>query len=95
MPKFSPLDIPENPKLAQNIVYFARALRRAGLPIGTGGIIDAIKAISAVGFRKKGDFYWALHACFVRRPEHRLIFAQVFQLLYVGFHCIALLWLCV
>ncbi|MDA7964512.1 VWA domain-containing protein [Ruegeria sp.] len=75
-----PLDIPANPKLAQNITHFARALRKAGLPIGTGRVIDAIRAVEAAGFTEKRDFYWTLHACFVNRPEHRTVFAQVFRL---------------
>ncbi len=75
-----PLDIPDNPKLAQNITHFARALRKAGLPIGTGRVIDAIRAVQAAGFTEKRDFYWTLHACFVNRPEHRTVFAQVFRL---------------
>ncbi len=75
-----PLVIPDNPKLAQNITHFARALRKAGLPIGTGRVIDAIRAVQAAGFTEKRDFYWTLHACFVNRPEHRTVFAQVFRL---------------
>lgn len=75
-----PLDIPENPKLAHNITHFARALRKAGLPIGTGRVVDAIRAVEAAGFTEKQDFYWTLHACFVNRPEHRTVFAQVFRL---------------
>lgn len=75
-----PLDIPDNPKLAQNITHFARALRKAGLPIGTGRVVDAIRAIQAAGFSEKRDFYWTLHACFVNRPEHRTVFAQVFRM---------------
>ncbi len=75
-----PLDIPDNPKLAQNITHFARALRKAGLPIGPGRVIDAINAVQAAGFTKKRDFYWTLHACFVNRPEHRTVFAQVFRM---------------
>ncbi len=75
-----PLDIPENPKLAQNITHFARALRKAGLPIGTGRVVDAIRAVQAAGFSEKQDFYWTLHACFVNRPEHRTVFAQVFRM---------------
>ncbi len=75
-----PLDIPGNPKLAQNITHFARALRKAGLPIGTGRVVDAIRAVQAAGFTKRQDFYWTLHACFVSRPEHRAVFAQVFRL---------------
>jgi uncharacterized protein with von Willebrand factor type A (vWA) domain len=75
-----PLQLPENPKLAGNITHFARALRRAGLPIGPGRVIDAIRAVEAAGFSNKPDFYWTLHACFVNRPEHRTVFAQIFRL---------------
>ena len=80
MPEYAPLDIPDNPKLAQNIIHFARALRKAGLPIGPGRVIDAIRAVEAAGFSKKRDFFWTLHACFVNRPEHRAVFAQIFRL---------------
>ncbi|MEO9896939.1 MAG: VWA domain-containing protein, partial [Paracoccaceae bacterium] len=62
------------------ITHFARALRRAGLPIGPGRVIDAVCAVEAAGFTDRTDFYWALHACFVNRPEHRAIFHQVFRL---------------
>jgi len=75
-----PIDIPDDPKLAQNITHFARALRKAGLPIGTGRVVDAIRAVQVAGFTEKQDFYWTLHACFVNRPEHRTVFAQVFRL---------------
>ena len=75
-----PLELPDNPKLAGNITHFARALRRAGLPIGPGRVIDAIRAVEVAGFTDKTDFYWTLHACFVNRPEHRIIFAQLFRL---------------
>lgn len=80
MPEYAPLELPDNPKLAGNITHFARALRRAGLPIGTGRIIDAIRAVEIAGFTEKRDFYWTLQACFVARPEHRLVYAQVFRL---------------
>lgn len=80
MPEYAPLELPDNPKLAGNITHFARALRRAGLPIGTGRIIDAIRAVEVAGFTEKRDFYWTLQACFVARPEHRLVYAQVFRL---------------
>ncbi|MEP2030031.1 MAG: VWA domain-containing protein [Paracoccaceae bacterium] len=80
MAEHLPLDLPDNPKLAGNITHFARALRKAGLPIGTGRIIDAIRAVEVAGFTEKRDFYWTLQACFVARPEHRLVFAQVFRL---------------
>ena len=75
-----PLELPEKPKLAGNITHFARALRRAGLPIGPGRVLDAIRAVEAAGFTERRDFYWTLHACFVNRPEHRRVFAQLFRL---------------
>jgi uncharacterized protein with von Willebrand factor type A (vWA) domain len=75
-----PLELPDIPRLAGNITHFARALRRAGLPIGPGRVIDAIRAVQVAGFTEKRDFFWTLHACFVNRPEHARIFAQLFRL---------------
>ncbi len=74
------LALPETPQLARNITHFARALRRAGLPVGPGRIADAIRAVEAAGIGGRTDFYWTLHACFVSRPEHRAVFAQLFRL---------------
>jgi len=74
------LPVPENGKLAHNITHFARALRAAGLPVGPGRVVDAIRAVEAAGFTEKADFYAALQACFVSRPEHRIVFAQIFRL---------------
>ena len=80
MAEYIPLNIPEDGKLAHNITHFARALRKAGLPVGPGRVIDAIRAVEAAGFTEKNDFYWTLEACFVSRPEHRVVFGQVFRL---------------
>ena len=80
MPEYIPIDIPENPKLAGNITHFARALRRAGLPIGPGRVIDAIRAVEAAGFTDKNEFFWTLQACFVAKPEQKRVFAQIFRL---------------
>ena len=78
--RYADLPLPDDPKLAQNIMHFGRALRRAGLAVGTGRILDAIRATEAVGFTSKRDFFWTLHACFVSKPEERVIFSQVFRL---------------
>jgi len=67
-------------RLSDNIAHFARALRKAGLPVGTGRVVDAIRAVEAAGLGDRVDFYHALQACFVSRPEHRAVFAQVFRL---------------
>ena len=70
----------EEGRLAANVTHFARALRKAGLPVGTGRVIDAVRAVEAAGFTDRNDFYFTLQACFVSRPEHRETFAQVFRL---------------
>jgi hypothetical protein len=75
-----PLTVPEDGRLAENITWFARALRRAGLRIGPGRLIDAIRAVEAAGFTDRQDFYWVLNACFVSRPGDRAVFDQVFRL---------------
>jgi uncharacterized protein with von Willebrand factor type A (vWA) domain len=80
MASYADLPLPEDGKLSHNIAHFARALRKAGLPVGPGRLVDAIRAVEAAGFSERGDFYWTLHACFVSRPEHGAVFAQVFRL---------------
>ncbi|MEM7677836.1 MAG: VWA domain-containing protein, partial [Myxococcota bacterium] len=66
--------------LHQNIVHFGRLLRRAGLPVGPSHTVDAIHAIDAVGIGRRDDFFWALHAVFVRRRDQFEVFTQAFDL---------------
>ncbi len=80
MVELADLELPDDPKLAHNITHFARALRKAGLAVGPGRVIDAIRAVQAAGFTERVDFYWTLHACFVSKPEERQVFAQLFRL---------------
>ncbi|MHA7888884.1 vWA domain-containing protein [Roseicyclus sp.] len=79
-PHHAPLALPDDPQLVTNITHFARALRVAGLPAGPGRVADAIRAVEAAGFTARADFYHALMACFVSRPEHRAVFDQLFRL---------------
>ncbi len=67
-------------KLAENIVYFARALRRAGIPVGPASVVDAIRAVEVAGIERREDLYWTLHAIFVTRREHRAVFDEAFRL---------------
>ncbi|MEM7189536.1 MAG: VWA domain-containing protein [Pseudomonadota bacterium] len=61
-------------------MHFARALRAAGLPVGTGRAMEAVRAVAASGFQDREDFYHTLAACFTSRPEHRAIFDQCFHI---------------
>lgn len=69
-------------KLAENIVYFARALRAAGIPLGPRSVIDALDALQTGGVGTKDDFYWTLHAVFVKRHEHSILFDQAFRIFF-------------
>jgi uncharacterized protein with von Willebrand factor type A (vWA) domain len=69
-------------RLAQNIVYFARALRAAGIPVGPGSVLDALEAVQAAGVGTREDFYWTLHAVFVNRHEHSVLFDQAFRMFF-------------
>ena len=66
--------------LAQNIVHFARALREAGVPLGPGAVLDALAAVEAAGIGDREDFYTTLHAVFVKKHEHSLLFDQAFRI---------------
>jgi uncharacterized protein with von Willebrand factor type A (vWA) domain len=69
-------------RLADNIVYFARALRAAGIPVGPGAVLDALEALKVAGVGTRDDFYWTLHAVFVKRHEHSILFDQAFRIFF-------------
>ena len=69
-------------RLAENILYFARALRAAGIPVGPGAVLDALAAVQAAQVGTREDFYWTLHAVFVKRHEHSVLFDQAFRIFF-------------
>ena len=69
-------------RLAENILYFARALRTAGIPVGPGAVLDALEALNVAHVGGRDDFYWTLHAVFVKRHEHTALFDQAFQIFF-------------
>jgi len=69
-------------RLADNILYFARALRAAGIPVGPGAVLDALEAVQVAHVGNREDFYWTLHAVFVKRHEHSLLFDQAFRIFF-------------
>jgi uncharacterized protein with von Willebrand factor type A (vWA) domain len=66
-------------RLAENIMHFARTLRAAGLPVGPGKVLTAVKAVEMVGIQRRDDFYWTLHAVFVNRRDQKELFDQAFH----------------
>jgi uncharacterized protein with von Willebrand factor type A (vWA) domain len=66
--------------IAENVAYFARALRGAGFKAGPGAVLDAVGALAAGGLGSRSDVYWTLHAVFVKRREDMVLFDQAFAL---------------
>src|SRR5215510_7798110 len=67
-------------RIADNIVYFARTLRKAGMRVGPAAVKDAIEAVLAAGIGSRDDFYWVLHAVLVNRHEDHAVFDEAFRL---------------
>src|SRR6202048_5475744 len=72
----------EGGQLADTPVPSPRALRAAGIPVGPGAVIDALSAVRAAGIGTREDFYWTLHAVFVKRHEHSILFDQAFRIFF-------------
>ncbi len=70
---------PLSGRLADNIMHFARVLREAGIPVGPGAVLDALDAAMMGSLRTRDDFYWTLHAVFVKRRDQREVFDQAFH----------------
>ena len=66
-------------RLSENILHFCRVLRAAGLPVGPGKVLDAVRAVQAVGIMNRVDFYWALHAALINRRDQRDLFDQAYH----------------
>ena len=67
-------------RITDNIVYFARTLRKAGVPVGPATVVDAVAAVEVSGIGSRDDLYWTLHAVFVRKREHRILFDEAFRI---------------
>jgi len=70
----------DNGRLPDNILYFVRTLRGAGMRIGTAAAIDALRAVETCGISSRDDFYWTLHCVMVNRVEDHATFDEAFRL---------------
>ena len=67
-------------RIVNNIVYFARVLRKAGIKVGPAAVRDAVEAVQIAGIGSREEFYWVLHSVFVKRREDHEVFDQAFRL---------------
>ena len=65
--------------LADNVVHFTRALRRAGVAVGPDRALAALQALEAVGFARRDDVHAALAAVMLERHEQQPVFDATFD----------------
>lgn len=66
-------------KLADNLVGFARSLRRAGVPVDASRMALAQQAAGLIDLGRREDFSAALEAVLVSREQDRAVFAELFE----------------
>ncbi|MCZ8181585.1 MAG: VWA domain-containing protein [Beijerinckiaceae bacterium] len=72
--------VPAGGHLAENVAFFGRALRQAGMAVGPGAMLDAVAAIEVIGIGHRDEFRAALEAVFVKRRQDADLFDQAFRL---------------
>jgi uncharacterized protein with von Willebrand factor type A (vWA) domain len=71
-------------QLLENIVLFARLLRRAGMTVGTGQILDLTRALETIDMSNRADVYYTARSILVGRREDLLVFDTLFNLFWTG-----------
>ncbi len=66
--------------LLENVVLFGRILRRAGMTVGTGQILDLTRALEVIDIRRREDFYHTARGILVGRREDLPVFDALFNL---------------
>jgi uncharacterized protein len=66
--------------LAENLMHFARVLRRTGMPVATDRVQTALRALQLTGVSNRHEFRATLAACFISAPSQREMFTQAFHI---------------
>ena len=69
----------ERAALVRVLVGFARALREAGLPVGSGDALTYCRAMTALDPSDLVDLYWAGHSALLKRHEDKPRYDEVFR----------------
>ncbi|MDQ3044318.1 MAG: VWA domain-containing protein [Chloroflexota bacterium] len=65
-------------RIAANLLTFGRVMRAAGLPLGTGQVLNLVSALGEINPRRKDDVYHACRATLLTRPEQIPLFDSEF-----------------
>ncbi len=62
-----------------NLTLFGEMLRRVGLEVGSGNMLDLVRATDHVSVGKRGEFFQAARSILVHRKQDLPIFDEAFQ----------------
>ncbi|MCY4528673.1 MAG: VWA domain-containing protein [Chloroflexi bacterium] len=65
--------------ILHNLLLFGRLLRRMGLDVHVGRMLDAVAVIDDIGLAKKGDFRATLRTLLVHRKDDLALFDEAFE----------------
>jgi uncharacterized protein with von Willebrand factor type A (vWA) domain len=65
--------------IRRNLLRFGRRLRSAGMPVGSGQILEFVQALEKVSLARYDDVYHAASATLVTRPEQLPAFRAEFE----------------
>ena len=66
-------------RLLDNLLYFGRLLRRAGIDVHPGRMIDVVEAIGHVNLAARDEVYHTCRTLLVHRPEQLAVFDLAFD----------------
>src|SRR5262245_31843573 len=65
--------------IVRHVVTFGRVLREAGIEVGPGRLVDAVRGLSAVELTRQDDAYFTLRQTLVSRHEELELFDRAFS----------------
>jgi uncharacterized protein with von Willebrand factor type A (vWA) domain len=65
-------------RVERNLLRFGRRLRNAGMPVGSGQVLNLFEALDAVALDRRDDVYHAAKASLITRPEQIPVFDAEF-----------------
>ena len=66
--------------ILHSVTLFGEMLRRVGLEIGSGNMLDLVRATDYVSIGKRGEFYQTARSILVHRKQDLPIFDEAFQI---------------
>jgi uncharacterized protein with von Willebrand factor type A (vWA) domain len=84
MPITDLLDIQGAKVVGQKVMEFCHLLRANGVEVTASRIIDTFRALKAINFFRRGDFYIVLESNLISQPADRKLFYVLFQQYWSG-----------